>query len=209
MVHSFVLIMATHPEIQARAQHEIDAVVGPDRLPCMDDLHSMEYVDCLMKELHRFSPLIPIVPHSPIEDDEYEGFFIPKGMPSSSCDRSMCIDVLPGSWVMANLWGMLHDPEVYPEPHLFRPERFARSNPAQQPDPNKLAFGLGRRRCPGYHFATASLFLSITQILWAFNIHPPCDEKGHPVPPPIEYVTGHSVYVHSPIDMRVRSLFLH
>ncbi|KAF9033032.1 cytochrome P450 [Hymenopellis radicata] len=164
-------------EIQARAQHEIDAVVGPDRLPCMDDLHSMEYIDCLMKELHRFSPLIPIVPHSPIEDDEYEGFFIPKG-----------------SWVMANLWGMLHDPEVYPEPHLFRPERFESSNPAQEPDPIKLAFGLGRRRCPGYHFAAASLFLSITQVLWAFDIRPPCDEKGNLVPPPIEYVAGHSVH---------------
>ena len=95
---------------------------------------------------------------------------------------------------MANLWGMLHSPAVYPDPFEFRPQRFMKSNTEPQPDPIKLAFGLGRRRCPGYHFALHSVFLCITQVLWAFDILPPKDVNGKAIPPPLEYVAGHSVY---------------
>ncbi|KAF8880684.1 cytochrome P450 [Infundibulicybe gibba] len=51
--------------------------------------------------------LSPAVAHSSTEDDEYDGYFIPKG-----------------SIVIGNTWAILHDPEEFPQPEKFRPERY-------------------------------------------------------------------------------------
>ena len=63
---------------------------------------------------------------------------------------------------------MMHDPEVYPNPMEFQPERFLGETPA--PDPHALVFGFGRRVCPGRFLADNTLFLSVAQSLAVFNI---------------------------------------
>ena len=75
-----------------------------------------------------------------MEDDFYEGYFIPKG-----------------SILMANIHGFMHDPNTYTDPDAFRPERFMGSNPEM--DPHALVFGFGRRVCPGRELADTSLWL--------------------------------------------------
>lgn len=77
----FFLMMTIHSEIRRRAQEEIDKIVGEDRLPNMSDRNLLPFVDCIVKELHRYNPPIPLVPHAPTEDDLYHGYFIPKGKP--------------------------------------------------------------------------------------------------------------------------------
>jgi cytochrome P450 len=57
---SFVLAMTLHPEIQRKAQEEIDAVIGRDRLPEMRDRKDLPYVDCIVKEVLRYSIVIMI-----------------------------------------------------------------------------------------------------------------------------------------------------
>lgn len=66
---------------------------------------------------------------------------------------------------------MLHDPETYPEPFAFKPERHisAGGKPAQC-DPRTMCFGFGRRVCPGLYLAEASLFLTIASSLLLFDI---------------------------------------
>ena len=72
--------MANNPEVQARAQAELDAVVGTDRLPTMADRSSLPYVNALAIEVLRSHAVVPTgAPHRVIEDDVYEGHFIPKG----------------------------------------------------------------------------------------------------------------------------------
>lgn len=77
---SFFLAMAMHPEVQSKAQAELDAVIGPHRLPCYADRGSLPYIDALMKESLRWQPVLPLgVAHRSTTDDEYRGWFIPKG----------------------------------------------------------------------------------------------------------------------------------
>lgn len=52
--------MTLHPEVQERAQSEIDSVVGPDRLPCLEDRKDFPYVEALLNEVLRWNPVLPL-----------------------------------------------------------------------------------------------------------------------------------------------------
>jgi len=73
--------------------------------------------------------------------------------------------------VMGNTWAILRDPSLYPEPDIFKPERFLNPDGTLRDDPIILsAFGFGKRICPGRHFADAALFISVASLLSIFNI---------------------------------------
>ena len=76
----FFLAMTLFPEVQRKAQEEIDRVIGTDRLPTFEDREDLPYVDAVVKEVLRWHPVAPMgVPHVSTEDDIYEGHFIPAG----------------------------------------------------------------------------------------------------------------------------------
>ena len=52
--------MVLHPEIQRKAQAEVDRVIGSDRLPTFADQSSLPYVDALVKEVLRWKPVTPL-----------------------------------------------------------------------------------------------------------------------------------------------------
>ena len=80
--------MTMHPDIQKKAQEELDAVIGNDRLPTLADRDSLPYLNTMLKEAIRWGPTTPLgAPHCIEQDDVHEGYFIPKG-----------------SIVMANIW---------------------------------------------------------------------------------------------------------
>ena len=63
-----------------KAHVELDAVVGPDRLPDFSDRASLPYVDAVIKEMIRWHNSTPMsLPHCTMEDDELHGYFIPAG----------------------------------------------------------------------------------------------------------------------------------
>ena len=79
-MQAFFLAMASYPDVQLRAQAELDAVVGTGRLPEYDDQEALPYVNALVKELLRWRSVVPLaVPHRVLEEDEYRGWRIPKG----------------------------------------------------------------------------------------------------------------------------------
>ena len=51
------LVMALFPEVQKKAQAEIDAIVGPDRFPMLSDRQSLPYMEAVLKEIHRWNPV--------------------------------------------------------------------------------------------------------------------------------------------------------
>ena len=72
--------MAVNPAVQEKAQREIDRVTGRNRLPDFSDRPNMPYVEAIYREVLRSSPPGQLgFPHSPIEDDHYKEYFIPKG----------------------------------------------------------------------------------------------------------------------------------
>ncbi|KAE9383003.1 cytochrome P450 1 [Gymnopus androsaceus JB14] len=98
-IGSFTLTIVLHPDVQAKAQEEIDRVVGRDRLPTFEDRLSLPYIEAIYRELMRLHPPVPLgIEHSSIEDDSYLGYHIPK------------------------------DPDVYSRPDDFLPERFLDSS---------------------------------------------------------------------------------
>ncbi|KAI0373886.1 CyP450 monooxygenase [Pilatotrama ljubarskyi] len=159
--------LALNPEVRKKAQAEIDAVVGPARLPDYSDSDALVYANALVKEVLRWHVVVPLsIAHRTIRDDEFNGYFIPAG-----------------TSVIPNVWEMLHDPEAYDHPDEFRPERFIRDgrlDPTVR-DPTSFMFGFGRRICPGRHFANASLFILIASVLQVFDVELQTDENGQPL----------------------------
>jgi cytochrome P450 len=149
--------MALHPDVQRKAHAELDAVLDGTHLPTFDDENELPYVGAIVKEVFRWHPVVPLgdfpahetfdicqlilfvaIPHRLTEDDVYEGYLIPAG-----------------STVIGNAWAILHDPEFFPNPESFHPERFLKSGDSNRfPD---VAFGFGRRICPGQHMARSSV----------------------------------------------------
>ena len=79
-MRAFLVAMAMFPDVQKKAQAELDAVVGRGRLPETGDRGSLPYTDALVKELIRWHIVTPIgVPHRAVSDDEYNGYLIPAG----------------------------------------------------------------------------------------------------------------------------------
>jgi cytochrome P450 len=71
--------MVVFPEVQKKAQEELDRVCG-DRLPTMEDEMDLQYIRGIVKESMRWMPTdILGIPHAVIKDDEYMGYKIPKG----------------------------------------------------------------------------------------------------------------------------------
>jgi cytochrome P450 len=78
---------------------------------------------------------------------------------------------------------ILHDPETYPEPEEFKPERFLNEDGSVRDDPTlSLVFGIGKRICPGRHFVDATLFIVVSSVLSVFNVAKAKDENGNEIP---------------------------
>ena len=75
-----LLALSLYPKVQKKAQAELDAVVGPNRLPDFGDRDSLVYINAIVKEALRWFTIVPLgMPHRTLEDDEFRGYFIPAG----------------------------------------------------------------------------------------------------------------------------------
>ncbi|TBU24746.1 cytochrome P450 [Dichomitus squalens] len=179
------LAMSLYPEVLRKAQAELDAVVGPDRLPDFNDRDSLVYINALIREAMRWHVVLPLsLPHATIKDDELNGYFIPAGT-----------NILPATWAC------MQDPGVFENPDEFRPERFIRDGQLDVTvrDPAAFIFGYGRRVCPGRYFAEAALFITVASALHVFDITPPLGGDGKPIKVEYEMTGGFNSY---PEDVR-------
>lgn len=171
--YSFFLAMTLSPDIQKKAQVEIDSVVGHDRLPSFADRTSLPYIEAICKEILRWNVVLPCTDHSVTEDDIHDGYNIPKG-----------------SLVIPNIWSMLNDPQKYANPSEFNPERFlAKDGKEPETDPRMVCFGFGRRHCPGLHLADASIWISTAMSLAVFDISKVV-ENGVEITPKVDFTSG-------------------
>ncbi|KAJ7881743.1 cytochrome P450 [Mycena olivaceomarginata] len=163
----FILAMILHPECQAKAQKEIDSVVGDLRLPEFGDRGSLPFVEGILQETLRWNPALPLgVPHRAMENNVYNGMLIPKG-----------------AVILANVRGMALDESVYSNPLSFHPERFL-AKPAGTGEPHlNQVFGFGRRICTGQYVADNSLWIAIASVLATCTITNVLDESGQIIVP--------------------------
>ncbi|KAJ7648055.1 cytochrome P450 [Roridomyces roridus] len=158
----FSALIPAYPEIQKRAQEELDRVVGRDRMPTVDDEKNLPFCHAIVKEVERcHNPFWLGTPHVASEGFTYKGQFIPKG-----------------TVVVLNTFTMHHDPKRHANPDKFDPERYMHDNltsaeSANLADPyerDHWMFGAGRRICPGMIVAEREIWLTISRMLWAFTM---------------------------------------
>lgn len=171
-LYAFFVLMAIHPEIQQRAQTEIDEAVGTQQLPGINDRQNLPYVEALIKETLRWHPVAPTgIPHLMTANGTCAGCDIPKG-----------------ANVIANLWAIGRDPDVYTDANTFYRDRFL--GPSPETDPRSFVFGFGRRICPGKLMADQTLFLTISRALAVFNICKAIDDDGVVIETLLEFEPG-------------------
>ncbi|KAH8103831.1 cytochrome P450 [Cristinia sonorae] len=173
VIETFMLAMLLNPEVQRRAQDEIDRVVGADRLPTYSDRESLPFVEAVMREVMRWRPPVPMVPRHPTQDDVYNGYFIPK-------------DTI----VYINFWAMLHDEEKFPDHDKFDPDRWIGGGVTKDIDPFGIVFGFGRRECPGKLLAVELVFTTLANILAVFDITKARSTDGQLMTPAVAYSSG-------------------
>lgn len=183
---SFCLAMCHHPEWQSKMQAELDAQIG-DRMPEFDDIPHLPTIRAVIKEVLRWRPVTAGgVPHQLVQDDSYNGFSFSKG-----------------TVFHANQWAIHRDPELYPDPEHFRPERWLSPEfPATYRTPltkfpnlqNYSCFGFGRRICPGQNIAERSLNILTARTAWAVTLSRKKDAQGQDLPLPLyDYTAGFNV----------------
>ncbi|KAG8738098.1 hypothetical protein FRC10_007291 [Ceratobasidium sp. 414] len=190
ILQCFFLAMTLYPAVQAKAQAEIDAYLSSThdksvRLFTIADREHLPYTSAIVSEALRWHPVTNIAVHNTGPGEEVA-----------------CGYRIPGNtMVIANIWGLLHDPAVYTNPGEFCPDRYFGGEPA--PDPALYAFGFGRRVCPGAHIAQQSLWLAISNILASFTISKALGADGMEITPK-ELFTNDVLSQPEPFDCSIR-----
>ncbi|TNY38393.1 cytochrome P450 [Thermomonospora catenispora] len=136
------VVLAEHPQVMERMREEIEQVVGLD-VPQREHLPRLSYTKMVTQELLRMYPIGWIIPRVVAEDDVIDGVRMKRGA-----------TVIVSPYLTHRL------PQVWPNPHVFDPERFA---PGQRRHRFAyLAFGAGPHKCVGTQFFTveAQIILS-------------------------------------------------
>lgn len=149
-----VMAAACYPETQKRVQEELDRVIGNQRAPTVADQNDLPQAMAFVLETLRWRPVTAGgFAHKTTKDLIWKDYVIPKG-----------------TTVMGNVWAVGRDPEYFPDPESFNPQRWLTGDGKLKEDMKSFPFGFGRRVCPGQHMAVSSIFLNTVLTQWAFNI---------------------------------------
>ncbi|KAM9314864.1 cytochrome P450 3A27-like [Pholidichthys leucotaenia] len=155
--------LARNPEVMERLQTEIDATF-PNKGPVQyEALLEMEYLDCVINESLRLYPPIARADRVAKETVQINEITIPKDMV-----------------VFVPIYALHHDPELWPEPEEFNPERFNKDNKKSINPYTYLPFGSGPRNCMGMRFALMVVKLALVEVLqrYSFSV---CLETEYPL----------------------------
>jgi len=146
-----------HPAVMSKVRDELREALGSKLHPDESDVDRLPYLRAVVMEsmlLHPPSPML--MPHLAMADGaEVGGFTVPSG-----------------TKVIVNLWAVMRDPALWPEPEAFVPERFVGAGGADFRGKDRLEFmpfGGGRRACPGTPIATRVVPLLLASMLHAFE----------------------------------------
>lgn len=148
-----------NPEVMQRAQAELDAVIGIDRVVCESDLEHLPYLEAVVKEVLRVQPAAPIgVNHEAREETCVAGYHLPAK-----------------TRLIFNIHAIHRDPSVYDRPEEFDPERFLRGGSGSDGLFQLMPFGAGRRICPGLTLANINMCHILAHLLHCFDWRLPGD----------------------------------
>ncbi|KAI0480949.1 cytochrome P450 [Xylariaceae sp. FL0804] len=174
----WLVSMVHHPEWQQAVQKEVDEVCG-GRPPTLEDAPRLPTLRACIKETMRWKPNVPTgVAHEMEADDVFRGYFLPKGT------RILPLD-----------WAFLRNPDKYPDPDNFHPERWLEPGWPTYQEPltqfpslrGMTSFGWGQRQCLGMTLTQDELLVACGALAWCFTLKPKRDAAtGCDLPVPLD-----------------------
>ncbi|XP_062516531.1 cytochrome P450 20A1-like [Corticium candelabrum] len=157
--------LATHDDVQQKSYEEVESVIGHTGQVTQDGISQLKYLKQVIDETLRTAVVAPWAARYAHEDIELNGYTIPK---ESSMIHALGV--------------VLQDPEIWPDPEEFDPDRFS---PDASKDRHPYAFQpfgfAGKRKCPGYRFSTVEGIVVLAKILQQFKLGFPEGQLVEPV----------------------------
>ncbi|KAI8747689.1 cytochrome P450 2B1 [Biomphalaria glabrata] len=167
----FVLYMLNYPHIQKKIFDEIEAHIGTERVPSIQDRPKLVYLNAAIKETQRLSSIAPQAALRMCSKDLTIGeFTLPKG--------SLMVPNLDSVLLDKKIWGSDAD--------VFNPDRFIDTKGQLKKPEEFIPFGVGRRVCLGESMAKTELFLYLSSLIQRFHLLPVHPDQ----PPPMDYIYG-------------------
>ncbi|XP_072038342.1 cytochrome P450 2U1-like [Amphiura filiformis] len=164
-----LLYMVMNPDVQEKVHQESMRVVGPSRLPCLEDRDKLPYTAATIYEIQRLSSVSAYIVRCATVDTTLDGYSIPRG-----------------TNVICNTWSLHHDPNIWPDPERFDPSRHLNDKGEMVMSPHVLNFGAGRRVCMGEALAKMELFLFFSSLMHRFKFELPPGRE----PPSLDSAPG-------------------
>lgn len=149
-------LLALHPDVQQRLRDEVDSCFEKHgEEPSIDNVSKLKYLNCVISESLRLYP------------------------PAIRVERTACEDcvlgeaglrLMKGTVVTIPVYAMHHDPDNFPDPEKFDPERFSEENVASIKPYSYLPFGAGPRNCIGMRFALQVVKLCLVHAVRNFEL---------------------------------------
>lgn len=180
-----VYLLALNPEVQAKLRKEVDeCIAAHGKEPSLDAVSKLPYLHCVVSETLRMYPPAPRLERSTYEDYVLgdSGIRVPKG----------CVIGIP-------VYAMHHDPEFFPNPETFDPDRFSEENVGSIRPYSYLPFGAGPRNCIGMRFALQAVKLSLLHSIHSVQFVP--TEKTEV---PLKFLTGMGLLIAKDITVGIR-----
>ena len=151
-------LLGRHPDVVRILREETRAVLG-NRPAEFGDLPALTYTRMVLDEAMRLYPPAWIIDRNAAEDDDIDGFAIPRG-----------------SLILLSPYIIHRHPAFWPDGERFNPSRFAKDQGNDRPRHAYVPFGLGRRVCIGTGFALAEAVMVLASLMNVFDVEP---KTGH------------------------------
>ena len=150
-----LLLLGLHQEVQDKVHEELDSVFGDDhdRIITAEDISKLKYLECCIKESLRRIPTVFFVGRALSNDLQIGEYNIPKG-----------------TTVHINFYALHHDPQQFPHPEKYIPERFLPENSSKRHPFAFVPFSAGPRNCVGQKYAFHEMKIILADILRNFQI---------------------------------------
>jgi len=151
---SLIYHLATHPHVQQKVLEEISDVVGVEEAITHENIKDLHYLEACINETLRLCPPISEHDRTCTNDSEVKGIKIKKG-----------------TRIQLSIYASHYDPEFFPNPEEYKPDRFLKENSDQLIPFTWRPFGSGNRVCIGQRLAMTEMKIFTAMLVRKFKIH--------------------------------------